>query len=66
MMVIVPNHLSDLIYEKVDAQIALHPDASPDRDYYYRILLAHFNDHGYVPDFTLQKRSDGDRSADGK
>ena len=54
--VIVPNYISDSIYEKVDAEIAKHPDAAPDREYFYGVLLDHFDQHGTIPDFSLEKK----------
>lgn len=54
--VIVPNSLRDAIYEKIDAEIAKVPDAAPDRLIFYRVLLDHFNEHGVIPEFTLEKR----------
>lgn len=53
---IVFNDLRDAIYAKVDAAIADHPDAAPDRDYFYYKILDHFDQHGVIPEFTLQKR----------
>lgn len=54
--VIVPNSLRDAIYAKVDAAIAGVPDAAPDREYFYSVLLDHFNEHGEIPEFTLEKK----------
>jgi len=54
--VIVPNALRDAIYAKVDAAIAGAPDAAPDRDYFYGVLLDYFNEHGVIPDFELKAR----------
>jgi hypothetical protein len=57
MLVLVPNDLSDAIYQKIDAQIALCPDAAPDRELFYERLIGYFNEHGVVPDFTLVKNA---------
>lgn len=54
--VIVPNSISDAIYAKVDAAIANAPDAAPDREYFYSVLLNYFNDHGEIPDFELKAK----------
>ena len=54
--VIVPNHVSDAIYAKVDAAIAQHPDAAPDREYFYGVLLDHFDQNGTIPEFSLEKK----------
>ena len=32
------------------------PDAAPDRDVLYEQLLSFFDDHGYIPEFSLGKR----------
>lgn len=55
---IVPEVLSEQIYAKIDAQIALHPDSAGDREAHYEWLLDFFNEHGFVPDFTLQLKTD--------
>ena len=55
-LVIIPNYIRDEIYAKVDAQIAEHPDAASDRELFYDTILAHFGEHGVIPDFTLQRR----------
>ena len=52
--VIVPNSLRDAIYAKVDAAIFGAPDAAPDREYFYGVLLNYFNEHGVIPDFKLK------------
>jgi hypothetical protein len=57
MLVIVPNSLRDAINAKLDAAIAQAPDAEKDRDVLYGQLLAYFNEHGVVPDFSLVKNS---------
>lgn len=57
VFVIVPDSLRDAIYAKVDAAIAECPDAAADREYFYAELLAHFNEHGVIPEFTLRKRA---------
>lgn len=55
MFVIVPNHLSNAIYQRVDAAIEKVPDAAPDREHFYSVLLSHFNEHGVIPEFSLEK-----------
>ena len=56
-MVVVPNSLRDAINKKLDAEIDRHPGAEPDRDALFSHLLTFFNEHGYVPEFTLEKKS---------
>jgi hypothetical protein len=51
--VIVPDYLRDEIYRRVDEAIALVPGSEPDRDIYYRHVLSYFNDHGFIPDFSI-------------
>lgn len=60
-MVIVPDTLSAAINAKLDAAIAECPGAAPDRDALYHDLLAYFDEHGEVPDFTLGKRASQER-----
>lgn len=57
--VIVPNSLRDEIYAKVDAAIAEVPDAAPDRECFYSELLNYYNEHGVIPNFSLQKKAAG-------
>lgn len=54
-MAIVPNSLRDAINERLNTQIAIHPDAEADRDALYSMLLEYFDEHGVIPDFSLQK-----------
>jgi len=56
MFLVVPDSLRHAINAKLDAAIAEHPDAERDREALYRHLLSFFNEHGYVPEFTLQKK----------
>jgi hypothetical protein len=56
MSYIVPHTLSEAIYKKVDAALKDQPDAAPDREYFYGILLDYYNEHGVIPDFTLKVR----------
>jgi hypothetical protein len=56
--VIVPNHISDAINRALDAALAEHPLAAPDRDRFYSVLLDYFNEHGVVPEFSLERQVD--------
>lgn len=56
MLVIVPDSLRNAINAKLDTAIAEHPDAECDRDALYAQLLAYFNEHGVVPDFSLERK----------
>jgi hypothetical protein len=55
MIVIVPESLRVAIDAKLDAALAECPGAAPDRPVLFEQLLAHFNEHGEVPEFTLEK-----------
>lgn len=55
--VIVPNQLRDEIVRRLDA--ALPPEASDtDRDALYHQVLAYYDEHGVIPDFTITKSED--------
>lgn len=56
MMVIVPNYIADEINARLDAEIEKHPRAARDRDELYRQLVSYVNDHGVIPDFSLEPR----------
>lgn len=56
-MLIVPNYLRDEIYQRIDAEIAKCPDAAKDREHLYGQLLAYVNDHGVIPEFSLEKKA---------
>jgi len=51
--VIVPDSLSAEIYKRIDAELVDWPDAVPDRELFYQQLLAHFDEHGVIPDFSI-------------
>jgi len=55
-LVIVPNSLRDAINEKIDTALLECPEAAPDRDYFYSVLLNYFDEHGHIPEFRLQKK----------
>ena len=50
---IVPNHVRDAIYKRIDDAIVKVPDAAPDREHFYAALLDHFAATGIIPDFDL-------------
>ena len=56
MLVIVPNQLRDTIYQKIDEQIKLTPDALPERENLYYQLLDYYDENGTIPDFSLIKK----------
>ena len=55
-LVIVPNSLHDAIYRAIDEQLKLHPDAQDGRDEFYSVLLKHYDEHGEIPEFSLEKK----------
>lgn len=59
---IIPNDLADAISAKLDAAIAECPDAAGDRDVLYNQLLDYFDEHGVVPDFSLQRNAKGNHA----
>ena len=64
-MVIVPNELADAIHAKISAAIAELPEgehetAEADRPALYQHLLSYFDEHGMIPDFSLQKKEPTD------
>lgn len=54
-LVVVPNSLADAINAKLDLAIAACPEAAKDREVLYGQLLEYFDEHGVIPDFSLQK-----------
>ena len=58
VFVIVPNEIRDAINTKLDAEIVKHPNAEKERDALYHQLLAYFNEHGVIPDFSLKPPSE--------
>jgi hypothetical protein len=55
MFLIVPDSLRHAIDAKLDAALKEVPDAARDRDHLFRQLLLFFDEHGYLPEFTLGK-----------
>ena len=55
-LVIVPNEVSDAIDAALDKALAVVPDAAKDRNYFYQVLLDHFDKYGEVPEFSLEPR----------
>ena len=57
-IVVVPDSLREAINEKLDAafeQAAVEPKPE-ERESTYSSLLAHFNEHGEIPEFTITKK----------
>jgi len=55
-IVIVPNALRDAINRKLDAAIVENPDAEVGRGEMYDTLLTFYDEHGYIPEFQLEKK----------
>ena len=54
---IVPDFVHDAINAKLDAALAVTPEAADGRKHFYEVLLDHYNEHGELPEFDLVKRS---------
>ena len=54
--VIVPDALREAIYSAIDSAIAKHSGAALDRELFYEQLLSFFDEHGYLPDFDLERK----------
>lgn len=53
-IVIVPDSLSEAIYKKIDEQLEKVPEARSIRKEIFQNLLNYYNEHGVIPDFTLE------------
>lgn len=53
--VIVPNSLVDEINAGLDSAFKEVPGAEKDREFFYQQLLHYVEQHGFLPDFKLQK-----------
>ena len=54
--VVLPNELRDEINALLDEQFLIYPDAEKDREVFFSMLLAFFDEHGYLPDFKLSQK----------
>lgn len=57
MLLAIPNWILKEIDNKLDAQIALHPNAANSRDVLKYQLINYANEHGVVPEFSLARTS---------
>jgi len=57
-IIIVPNELRDAINKKLDEAIVTCTEkiTTENREFFYRELLAYFDEHGIIPDFSLVKK----------
>ena len=58
MIVIVPNELRDAINAKIDTALKACPEVASRREEIYRDLVGYFNEHGEIPEFTLQAKGE--------
>jgi len=56
MILIVPNELRNAINRALDDAMAECPEAECERNVLYKQLLAHFDEHGVIPQFTITKK----------
>lgn len=56
-MVIVPNELARKIDSALDLAFLGAPEAAVDRAYFYNELLCFYDEHGYVPEFSLTRKA---------
>lgn len=54
---IVPNELHDAINAKLTEAFSDLPDAEQDRNFLYQELLEFFDENGYLPEFSVQKKA---------
>lgn len=57
--VVVPNELRDALYAKVDKALESVPFLKSSREAIYQDLLAHYDQHGVIPEFSLEAVSPG-------
>ena len=50
---VVPHVLRDAINERLTGAYQKYPAAEADRERHYKLLLAHFDEHGEIPEFSL-------------
>lgn len=54
--IILPLHVQAAIFDKIDAQLKLHPEFQKDRENIYQDLLEYYDRTGEAPDFKLEPR----------
>lgn len=57
-IVVVPDTLHAEINRALDAALSKAPGAEPDRELFYEQLLAFFDEHGVLPEFSLVRDAD--------
>lgn len=56
-LVIVPNTLRNAIHAAIDKALAGRPCDDASREIIYYQILAYYDDHGRLPDFTLKEQA---------
>lgn len=56
MILVVPECLRITLEAKIDAQLEACPEVRPHREEIYRDLLAHIDEYGVIPEFTLKAK----------
>jgi len=57
MYLLIPETLNKAINDKLDSELLKQPEAIVDRDLYYNQILHYYNEHGAIPDFTIEPLS---------
>ena len=55
--VVVYDELREVLYRRVDDEIKRSGAPVGERDQHYMTLLRYYDEHGVIPDFTLQKQA---------
>lgn len=56
MFRIVPNTLSEKLYQMIDDQLEKMPELKKDRENIYHDLLNYYDEHGVIPDFKIEPK----------
>lgn len=56
MITVVPDVLRDTINDKLTEAYRDMPEAEVGRETHFNALLAYFDEHGTIPDFTIYKK----------
>lgn len=54
MMYVIPDYICEEIDRKLDEEIKKNPDAEKDRQILREQLIEYVNQHGIIPEFSLQ------------
>ena len=56
--VVIPNVLIDTINAAIDSALAGRPCDEASREYIFYSLLDHYDEHGVIPDFSLEAKAE--------